>query len=155
MFRSRIPALDSTLSDYIDPKMRSSIPADSRCMNVVLIEDDPDIREAITNALQWEGYEVFEAANGSIGMEVLRKSGNTCLVLLDLMMPVMDGWEFLAAKQADPAIAGVPVIIMSAVASENSCVGAAVILKKPIDLDILLANVKLYCGTRLIVDPVK
>jgi CheY-like chemotaxis protein len=114
--------------------------------SVVLVEDDLAIREALREFLHFYGYEVFEAADGSIGLQVLRNIQSPGLVLLDLMMPVMTGWEFLAAKSIDPKIADIPVIVLSAASPQKECVGAVATLSKPIDLDALLAQIRHYCG---------
>lgn len=116
--------------------------------SVVLVEDDLAIREALREFLYFYGYEVFEAADGSIGLQVLRNVRSPGLVLLDLMMPVMTGWEFLAAKSNDPQIAAIPVIVLSAVRPEEECVGAVATMSKPIDLDALLAQIRHYCGSQ-------
>lgn len=120
----------------------------STIKSVVLVEDDLAIREALREFLCFYGYDVYEAADGSIGLQVLRNVQAPGLVLLDLMMPVMTGWEFLAAKAIDPKIADVPVIVLSAVSPEKECVGAVATMSKPIDLDTLLAQIQRYCGSR-------
>ena len=118
----------------------------STIKSIVLIEDDLSIREALREYLQFCGYEVFEAADGSIGLQVLRNVRSPGLVLLDLMMPVMTGWEFLAAKAIDPKIAEIPVVVMSAVSQGSECEGTVATLKKPLDLDLLMDNIHRYCG---------
>ena len=69
-----------------------------------------------------------------------------CLVLLDLTMPVMDGLEFLRVKKGDVALAPIPVVVVSAVSEQARGAGAQGILKKPVDIDLLLAVVRQYCG---------
>jgi CheY-like chemotaxis protein len=81
---------------------------------VLVIEDECDIREALAEALSYEGYEVVMASNGR---EALRKLGRGPLpdvILLDLVMPEMSGWEFRQAQVGDPALAGIPVVVVSA-----------------------------------------
>ena len=126
--------------------MKSTARLRSPCKSILLVEDDQLIRETLAVCLRSEGYDVSEAANGSEGLERLRETRSTGLVLLDLMMPTMTGWEFLAAKATDSLIADIPVIVMSAVAGK-SCLGAASTFQKPVDLSVLLAKVQLYCGS--------
>jgi CheY-like chemotaxis protein len=117
-----------------------------RCTCILVVEDDQDIREGLVDALTTEGYTVFSASNGKEGVELLKTVEQPCLVLLDLMMPVMNGFEFLQVKRGDVTIAPTPVIVVSAVVDEAKATGANGFLKKPIDLDILMAVVRQYCG---------
>jgi len=81
----------------------------------MVIDDDDDIREAIQEVLQAEGYTTLGAANGEEAIQLLRGAEERpCLILLDLMMPVMDGWEFLKEIDEEPKLQGIPVAIMSA-----------------------------------------
>ncbi len=120
------------------------------CGTVLVIEDDVTIRETVSEALQMEGYEVLTASDGEAALKVLKKFPNPCLVLLDMMMPIMDGWEFLDAIKRDRAdqIATLPIVIVSAAGEKASrtakdCHG---FIKKPIDLELLLYTVKKFCG---------
>src|SRR6185437_10873013 len=76
---------------------------------VLIVEDDADIRELLSSVLVLEGYPVVTAADGAEGLEQLR-TAHPALVLLDLMMPSMDGWEFRRLQMLDPALAGVPTV---------------------------------------------
>lgn len=111
---------------------------------VLIVDDDNDIRDVLTEALTDAGYETRCAANGTLAIADMRGQ-RPCLVLLDLMMPPLDGWAVVAAMKADPALAGVPVCVLSAVA-ERAPVGASCVLRKPASLDALLAVVERYCG---------
>lgn len=114
-------------------------------VGVLVVEDDFDIRGVIRIALEAEGYTVATAENGREALDYLKAVGLPRLILLDLMMPVMDGWEFRAAQQADPAWASVPVVVISAdgrVSEKAQALGAAGGLTKPIDLDALLDTVR-------------
>lgn len=117
------------------------------CNTILVVEDDADIRDMIVLALEAEGYQVTSAVNGKDGLNLLPSLARPCLVLLDLMMPVMNGWEFLQAKRQSDILAVIPVVIVSAFAEqaqrEENVLG---VLKKPIDLDALLKFVKQYCG---------
>lgn len=116
------------------------------CGTILIIEDDLAIREALAQLLQFEGYEVREANNGQEGLDLLPTLKDPCLVLLDLMMPVMDGWEFLSKKQNDSAIAAVPVLVVSAVEEAGITTGSVGIIKKPIEFEVLLEAVKQHCS---------
>src|SRR4051812_19278934 len=90
---------------------------------ILLIEDDQSIRETLGEMLGNEGYEVIPAENGQVGLEKLQALSQACLVLLDLNMPVMDGWQFLVAKRAlAAALRDVPVVVISAVATSNGLI---------------------------------
>ncbi|HET9595778.1 MAG TPA: response regulator [Anaeromyxobacteraceae bacterium] len=110
---------------------------------VLVVEDDHLIREAIAEALDEEGFEVVEAANGKEALEKLHAEPAS-LVLLDLMMPVMDGWQFREAQLHDPAISEIPVVVLSAVKDDR--VPAERHFSKPCDLDELLDTVWEFTG---------
>ena len=114
---------------------------------VLLVEDDDDIREALSQVLENAGYAVVTAPNGQVGLESLRVH-HPSLILLDLMMPVMNGWQFRRHQRADEALAGVPVIVISADESartEAAALGAEGFLPKPIVIDQLLQLVAQHC----------
>jgi DNA-binding response OmpR family regulator len=81
---------------------------------VLVVEDDPDIRDALAEALESQGYEVDRARDGADALRVARARVPD-VILLDLMMPVMNGWAFRAAQRGDRALADIPVIVISAV----------------------------------------
>jgi CheY-like chemotaxis protein len=112
--------------------------------SILIVEDDFDIREALTQILRDEGYTVAGASNGLEAIKLLRERRDFGLILLDLMMPVMDGWQFRAEQKQDPALAAIPVLVLSADANiqhRASSIDAAGYLKKPIQLDTLLDTV--------------
>lgn len=97
--------------------------------------------------LALEGFGATTVANGLEALEYLDQGDRPDVILLDLMMPVMDGWEFRRQQQSDPAYANVPVIILSALDQRRAAeVNAAAILKKPLDFDRLIELVRRYCG---------
>ena len=113
---------------------------------VLIVEDDEDLREMMAHLLTLEGFEAATAANGREALEYLNQGDKPDVILLDLMMPVMDGWEFRRQQQADPNLAPVPVIVLSALdQARASNVDAAAFLKKPLDFDHLLDLVRAYC----------
>ena len=110
---------------------------------VLVVEDDHLIRQVIAEALEEEGFQVVEAANGREALENL-KTVRPALILLDLMMPVMNGWEFRRAQLEDPAIADVPVVVLSAL--KDHTVDAEKSFTKPFDLEDLLDTVWDFAG---------
>src|SRR3982074_3818832 len=82
--------------------------------NILVVEDDPDIRAALTQILSDDGYAVATAANGQEAIDHLRRTSPPALILLDLMMPVMDGWQFRSHQKQDPALKSIPVVIVTA-----------------------------------------
>jgi len=119
------------------------------CDYILIVEDDFDIREALTQILEEEGYAVRGAANGREALDVASEGAPPKLILLDLMMPVMNGWQFRAEQLKDPRLASVPVLVISAdpqVQPKAASLGVAGLLKKPISLDDLLEAVKTHCA---------
>src|SRR6185295_890141 len=108
----------------------------------------PDIAESLCDVLQGEGFEVATAFNGREGLDRLREIGRPCLILLDVMMPVMSGGEFLAALRQDHAFASVPVVIVSAWTNESAQLRAESqgFVKKPISIDALLEATHALCA---------
>lgn len=113
--------------------------------SILIIEDDKSIREAICELLTDEGYEVSTAANGERALEYLRSHPIPCLVLLDMMMPIMGGREFLDIVIKDSVLAPIPVFILSASVDKTNSEGAVGYIKKPADLDLIVKIVKTYC----------
>jgi CheY-like chemotaxis protein len=113
---------------------------------VLIVEDDADLREMMAQLLTLEGFHAATVTNGREALDYLRQSPRPDLILLDLMMPVMDGWQFRKEQQADPAIAGVPVVVLTAVDQRRAAsVNATAFLNKPLDFDRLLQLVRQYC----------
>ncbi len=114
---------------------------------VFIVEDDVDTREMLGRFLELEGYHVESAANGKLALERLDAGTPACVILLDLMMPVMDGWQFRREQARHAALADIPVIIVSAAGRDRiQQIDADAYLLKPIDLDELLAQVTQYCS---------
>jgi CheY-like chemotaxis protein len=130
------PAVDGT------PRRRSS---PTYCP-ILIVEDDADLREMMAQLLSLEGFRAATVANGKEALQYLSTGECPEVILLDLMMPVMDGWEFRRRQRADPALSDVPVIVLSAIDQPRARdLHADVFLKKPLDFDRLLQLVHEYC----------
>jgi CheY-like chemotaxis protein len=110
---------------------------------VLVVDDDFSIRESLQDVLGAEGYAVEVAENGSEALFRMRRRGRPDVVLLDLMMPVMNGWEFRAEQEKDPALLAIPVIVISADnnLSEKARAFGGNYLSKPLDIDDLLEEI--------------
>jgi CheY-like chemotaxis protein len=119
----------------------------SACGGILVVDDDLGIRETLAEVLAEEGYSVAIAEHGREALERMRVI-TPCVVLLDLSMPVMDGFQFRVEQLRDPQLAGVPVVVLSA--DGNPAVAAAAIranrvLKKPVHLEEVLNCVGDFC----------
>lgn len=116
---------------------------------VFVVEDDAAVREAICEVLEDHGYMSRGAANGREALEQLHFApAKPCLILLDIMMPVMDGREFRALQRSDPHVGDVPVVVLSAHANVDETarsMDVAAALRKPVRLDALLELVRRFC----------
>jgi CheY-like chemotaxis protein len=113
-----------------------------------IVEDDEAIREDVADLLRGEGYDVRTAADGLEALTGLKSSPKPCLILLDLMMPRMDGWCLRAELLKQPALAAVPVVLLTGAADacgEAATLGAAGYLTKPFTFTSLLRQVQAYC----------
>jgi CheY-like chemotaxis protein len=115
---------------------------------ILIVEDDVDIRDAMSALLESRGYAVSVARHGAEALEQLKAGSRPCIILLDLMMPVMDGWTFCQETERDPALAGIPILIVSAVTrldSKTASVRSVAQLSKPLNFDDLLATLAVHC----------
>ena len=111
---------------------------------ILLVEDDPDIREDLAEILVDEGFQVATAAHGRAALDQMRRGPLPDLVLLDLMMPVMDGFQFRAAQLADPDLAAVPVVVLSGAAdmlTQVHSIQARGVVRKPFRVDQVLGAI--------------
>ena len=106
---------------------------------MLIVEDDADIRESLGDALEFYGYEVATAENGWDALRLLRSGLDPEVILLDLVMPVMNGWQFRKLQLADPSLAAIPVVVVSASAPGDARPDRH--LSKPFGIDDLLAAV--------------
>lgn len=118
-----------------------------RISTILVIEDDREIRETLRDLLESEGYQVFTAVNGKDGIEVLGRIARPCLILLDLMMPVCDGWRFRELQKQNLQIATIPVVTVSASRDDRALeAGGTKHLRKPIEMHTLLNTIKDFCN---------
>jgi CheY-like chemotaxis protein len=119
----------------------------NKAPRVLLVEDDEDLRETLCEVLEDRGYRPTRASNGEEALKLLRANGaKPSVILLDLMMPVMNGWQFLGERENDPALRRIPVIVLTAHGAElltDQKVDG--VLRKPVSLDALLSALEQLC----------
>jgi CheY-like chemotaxis protein len=103
---------------------------------VLIVDDEPDIRDSLGEVLRDEGYAVLTAVNGREALQLLPDLPRPCVVILDIIMPVMSGVEVYAAMQADPQLADIPIVISTS--DPSRAPSGALIMRKPINLSRLL-----------------
>jgi CheY-like chemotaxis protein len=116
--------------------------------SILIVEDDDDVREALAVYFELEGYSVVQAHDGAEALQLLRSSTTVCIILLDLFMPVMNGFEFRAEQLRDPALANVPVVVVSAdvgTIEKAAALGAVDSIVKPIDFGRLRQTIAQHC----------
>lgn len=120
--------------------------AAQRCL-VAIIEDDSEFRSMLRELLEEEQYRVVAVANGAEALETLRGDTVPDVILLDVSMPIMDGFDFLRFRNEDPRLAAVPVVLVTnAKPHERPTIGVNDVVRKPIDIDEILYAIKRYCG---------
>jgi CheY-like chemotaxis protein len=118
--------------------MTTEAPSDK---TIMVVEDDAATRDALTLILSAEGFAVLGAANGQEALTLLRGSSRPDLILLDLMMPIMDGWQFRREQTQDPSLSAIPVVVLSAdgnVRQKAASLHVADYLQKPVEMESLL-----------------
>jgi CheY-like chemotaxis protein len=122
------------------------------CHNLILIvEDDAAVRDAMRLVLEMAGYTVKGVPNGREALDYLRQNERPCVILLDLLTPDMDGWEFRRQQLENPRLADIPVVIVSgkaAVQDEAKTLNVAGFIQKPIEVPALLGTVRLFAMPR-------
>jgi CheY-like chemotaxis protein len=115
-----------------------------RC-GILVVEDEPELRDVLRVALESDGYDVSVVGNGRDAIQHLRSTANTCLIVLDLLLPIMDGKRFRSVQLRDRSLACIPVIVMSGgveAGREARELGATAFVRKPVDVDELRAAVR-------------
>ncbi len=124
---------------------RRSLEMEHAC--VLIVEDDPDIREVTKLFLSMLGHKSVAAENGKEALELLEKGQRPCVILLDLMMPIMDGWGFADAISQNEDFRQIPIIVVTAFADDaHSVKNARSILKKPLNSAQLKTIIQTYCA---------
>jgi CheY-like chemotaxis protein len=114
---------------------------------VLLVEDDLDVRDVLQDLLEKEGYDVVPATNGKQALDYINldQNGHLDLVILDLMTPIVTGWQVLENLRRHPELSHVPVIVVTAATGDKPS-GANAFLRKPFRLDALFETVRGYLG---------
>jgi CheY-like chemotaxis protein len=113
---------------------------------VLVVDDDPNLVRLMSKFLVLEGFAPVPAANGQEALNYLRGGGGAGVILLDLRMPVMDGWTFRREQRADPQLANIPVVVMSGVESEQmNELNAAAAFNKPVSFAEVVGVVRRLC----------
>jgi CheY-like chemotaxis protein len=112
--------------------------------SLLIVEDDDGARSALGDIFGLEGYDVAYSCNGREALSHLRSSPLPNVIILDLQMPVMDGWQFRLEQKKDQSIANVPVIVVTAF-HRSADIDAVAVMHKPIDVERLLDTVRIYC----------
>jgi CheY-like chemotaxis protein len=113
--------------------------------SILVVDDDADIRHSLTEILVDEGYAALTAGNGSEALSLIRANHAPSLIVLDLMMPVMDGYEFLAEQKRDEDLARIPVVVVTAdVRKRPEELGVAAVVAKPFSVGELLEKIETY-----------
>jgi CheY-like chemotaxis protein len=109
--------------------------------HILVVEDDPDVMEALCDYLALQGYEVRGAPDGAAALRLLGRDAPPNLILLDLGMPIMDGFEFLERRAQLPTLAAIPVVVMSATMDGFAQPGVDFV-RKPLEIDLLLGTIE-------------
>ncbi len=115
---------------------------------ILIVEDDPELLEAMSGALESEGFGVGRARHGLEALGLLRAGHRPRVILLDLMMPIMNGWQFRHEQRQDSELAKIPVIVVSAItdsAQHAAWLEADAYVSKPLSLSTLLEMVNRFC----------
>ena len=117
---------------------------------VLVIDDDDMMRDALATLIEQRGYNAVAVGSGREGLNLLKGGLRPCAILLDLVMPLMDGFAFRRAQLADPQLAAIPVLVVSGAAAVNAAkarkLGMTVFFRKPMDLDAFTRALHEHCG---------
>jgi CheY-like chemotaxis protein len=124
---------------------------DGKCGGVLVVDDDQDLRESLIELLGVEGYEAEAASNGAEALHFLHEEGKKkpCIILLDLMMPVMSGVEFRRKQLEDPELQSIPVVLLTAAhdgRQKADELGAVSYIPKPLELEPLFEALSIHCS---------
>jgi CheY-like chemotaxis protein len=115
---------------------------------VLVVDDDPGVQRVMAKFLKLEGFTPAVAANGQEALAYLRGGGEACVIVLDLRMPVMDGWTFRKEQRLDPGLARIPIVVLSGVEAERIPeLEAVAAFRKPVSFPDIIDVVRRLCGT--------
>jgi CheY-like chemotaxis protein len=120
--------------------------------SILIVDDNADVRDATVMLLRASGFEAGGAENGQEALARLRGGFKACLIVLDMNLPVMDGWTFRNEQMRDAQLSSIPLVVLSAAVNpmtEGKRLGAAAALHKPIEVDMLLSLASKHCPRRL------
>ena len=113
---------------------------------ILIVDDDPNLQRLMTKFLKLEGFSSIPAANGREALEYLRAGGSASVILLDLRMPVMDGWAFRKEQQSDPGLAEIPVVVLTGIEGEHMLeLDVAAAFHKPVSFIEIVGVVRRLC----------
>ena len=114
--------------------------------SVLVVDDDPNLVRLMSKFLTLEGFAPVQAANGAEALTYLRGGGSASVILLDLRMPVMDGWTFRREQRGDPVIAGIPIVVLSGMDTDTvQDMDAAASFHKPVSFMAIVDVVRRLC----------
>jgi CheY-like chemotaxis protein len=132
----------------LDGRGNAHVLVSTAAREVLVVDDDLSTREALSDLLQDRGYSVIGAADGREALNYLRYASAPRIIILDLMMPVMNGWEFLEHQSRDPALLDIPVIVLTATPPRYPLPARAV-LRKPIQFESLVEILEQFLATQV------
>jgi len=113
---------------------------------ILIVDDDPNLQRLMTKFLKLEGFSSIPANNGQEALDYLRNGGSASVILLDLRMPVMDGWAFRKEQKSDPGLAEIPVVVLTGIEGEHMRdLGAAAAFHKPVSFPAVVELVRRLC----------
>jgi len=143
---ARMPQADNRVSRERPTASPNERAAAQRCL-VAIIEDDTEFRNMLRELREEEQYRVVAVSNGAEALSLLQGETLPNVILLDVSMPVMDGFDFLRHRNEDPQLSAVPVVLVTnAKPHERPTVGVSDVVRKPIDIDEILFAIKRYCA---------
>jgi CheY-like chemotaxis protein len=140
------------VTDARNPRTTVELPAPGAAAKVLLVDDDFAILDAVADFLEGQGFAVVSASNGIDALNQLRSGLRVDVIVLDVMMPIMDGWDFRAEQLGDPSLRDIPVVVISACGFTRDTLlkqfSACEVVPKPIQLDRFVRALKEACGRR-------
>ena len=120
---------------------------------ILIVEDEVDIRDSLCEFLELDGFSPVTAVNGLEALKQLRDGLRPTLILLDLTMPIMNGWQFLEERNQDAMLRAIPVVVLTAGTQQAQSLGAQAFIRKPFRLQVLRDTVHKICGGGAITAP--